>query len=103
MPRIVSNFKFESNEPIEERDRFLTHNEMIRYNKNYIDDGHISFCAEDRLHYYYDGRSGEWKKLVDIGIREMNADDLTDCWWTLFHDADTDGSNSDYNDFLYGR
>ena len=101
MPRIVSNLIFQSREPLDARDNFRTHNEMMSVDERFINVGHISYCEEDKMHYYFVGGTDKWRKLVDMHITQMSADDLADCWWTLFAD-DLEGSNTEYNDFLYG-
>lgn len=69
MPQIKSGFTLRSTSPDFNRDQFNSFDEMKNINPGWIDDGHISFCKQDRCHYKYDinadpnGPTGRFVKL----------------------------------------
>lgn len=86
--KIGSNFTFQGEQPNFERDRFVTKAAMKAFPETSIDDGHLSYCAEDGNTYQFkssnsvDTVTGKWrvfkadvdlsayatKNSVDVGL-----------------------------------
>lgn len=106
--KIGSNFTFQGQQPNFERDRFATKAAMKAFPETSIDDGHLSYCAEDGNIYQFkssngiDAVTGKWRIFKDgfsadtistepnqflagpintrgnIGLRKIDASDLPD-------------------------
>lgn len=69
--KIGSNFTFQGQQPNFERDRFATKTAMKAFPETSIDDGHLSYCAEDRNTYQFkssnsvDTVTGKWRVFKD--------------------------------------
>ena len=65
--KIGSNFTFQGEQPNFERDRFITKAAMKAFPETSIDDGHLSYCAEDGNTYQFkssnavDATTGKWR------------------------------------------
>lgn len=65
--KIGSNFTFQGQQPNFERDRFATKSAMKAFPETSIDDGHLSYCAEDGNTYQFkssnsvDAITGKWR------------------------------------------
>lgn len=65
--KIGSNFTFQGEQPNFERDRFATKAAMKAFPETSIDDGHLSYCAEDGNTYQFkssnsvDAVTGKWR------------------------------------------
>lgn len=65
--KIGSNFTFQGQQPNFERDRFATKTAMKAFPETSIDDGHLSYCAEDGNTYQFkssntvDDVTGKWR------------------------------------------
>ena len=65
--KIGSNFTFQGEQPNFERDRFVTKAAMKAFPETSIDDGHLSYCAEDGNTYQFkssnsvDTVTGKWR------------------------------------------
>lgn len=65
--KIGSNFSFQGKQPNFERDRFATKAAMKAFSETSIDDGHLSYCAEDGNTYQFkssnsvDAATGKWR------------------------------------------
>ena len=65
--KIGSNFTFQGEQPNFERDRFITKAAMKAFPETSIDDGHLSYCAEDGNTYQFkssnsvDAVIGKWR------------------------------------------
>ena len=65
--KIGSNFAFQGQQPNFERDRFATKAAMKAFPETSIDDGHLSYCAEDGNTYQFkssntvDAVTGKWR------------------------------------------
>lgn len=65
--KIGSNFAFQGQQPNFERDRFTTKAAMKAFPETSIDDGHLSYCAEDGNTYQFkssnsvDDVTGKWR------------------------------------------
>lgn len=65
--KIGSNFTFQGKQPNFERDRFATKAAMKAFPETSIDDGHLSYCAEDGNTYQFkssnsvDTVTGKWR------------------------------------------
>lgn len=65
--KIGSNFTFQGKQPNFERDRFATKAAMKAFPETSIDDGHLSYCAEDGNTYQFkssnsvDAVTGKWR------------------------------------------
>lgn len=65
--KIGSNFTFQGKQPNFERDRFATKDAMKAFPETSIDDGHLSYCAEDGNTYQFkssntvDAVTGKWR------------------------------------------
>ena len=75
--KIGSNFTFQGKQPNFERDRFATKAAMKAFPETSIDDGHLSYCAEDGNTYQFkssnsvDAVTGKWRVFkadVDVPI-----------------------------------
>lgn len=106
--KIGSNFTFQGEQPNFERDRFTTKAAMKAFPETSIDDGHLSYCAEDGNTYQFkssnsvDTVTGKWRIFKDgfsadtistkpnqflagpintqgnIGLRKIDISDLPD-------------------------
>lgn len=86
--KIGSNFTFQGQQPNFERDRFATKDAMKAFPETSIDDGHLSYCAEDENTYQFkssntvDAVTGKWrifKANVDLSAyatKDSVAEDL---------------------------
>lgn len=69
--KIGSNFTFQGQQPNFERDRFTTKAAMKAFPETSIDDGHLSYCAEDGNTYQFkssntgDDVTGKWRVFKD--------------------------------------
>ena len=76
MIQIADNFEYLGPKPNFERDAFKTLEEMKSVQNGSIDDGHISYCIEDKTHYDYlssrttDAKTGKWRvwKPIDDSL-----------------------------------
>ena len=65
--KIGSNFTFQGEQPNFERDRFVTKTDMKAFPEASIDDGHLSYCIEDKNTYQFkssnavDATTGKWR------------------------------------------
>lgn len=73
--KIGSNFTFQGEQPNFERDRFATKAAMKAFPETSIDDGHLSYCAEDGNTYQFkssnsvDSTTGKWRVFkTDIDL-----------------------------------
>lgn len=106
--KIGSNFTFQGEQPNFERDRFATKVAMKAFPETSIDDGHLSYCAEDGNTYQFKSSNsvnavtGKWRVFKDgfsadtistepnqflagpintrgnIGLRKIDTSDLPD-------------------------
>jgi hypothetical protein len=58
---VPDNFNYGGKKPNFVRDQFETIKAMNEYPADYIDEGHISYCKEDKKHYKWNGSS--WEEL----------------------------------------
>lgn len=70
--QLGSNFNYNGPEPNFQRDKFETLESMKNYDITNIDEGHISYCTEDKHHYIFDSEyndtiTGHWKRL-NMGV-----------------------------------
>lgn len=81
--KIGSNFTFQGKQPNFERDRFATKAAMKAFPETSIDDGHLSYCAEDGNTYQFkssnsvDDVTGKWrvfKANVDLSDYATKVD-----------------------------
>lgn len=69
--KVGSNFDFQGKQPNFERDRFATKAAMKAFPETSIDDGHLSYCAEDGNTYQFkssnsvDTVTGKWRVFKD--------------------------------------
>ena len=84
--KIGSNFTFQGQQPNFERDRFTTKAAMKAFSETSIDDGHLSYCAEDGNTYQFkssnsvDNVTGKWrifKADVDLSAYATKAEITT--------------------------
>ena len=84
--KIGSNFTFQGQQPNCERDRFITKAAMKAFPETSIDDGHLSYCAEDGNTYQFkssnsvDNVTGKWrifKADVDLSAYATKAEITT--------------------------
>lgn len=73
--KIGSNFTFQGKQPNFERDRFATKAAMKAFPETSIDDGHLSYCAEDGNTYQFkssnsiDTVTGKWRMFkADVDL-----------------------------------
>lgn len=73
--KVGSNFDFQGKQPNFERDRFATKAAMKAFPETSIDDGHLSYCAEDGNTYQFkssnsvDTVTGKWRVFkVDVDL-----------------------------------
>lgn len=70
MPQIKSSFILNSKSPNFSRDFFYLIKDMKNVDPDHIDNGHISYCAEDKQHYKFDesygfdSLLGYWRPLL---------------------------------------
>lgn len=85
--KIGSNFTFQGQQPNFERDRFATKAAMKAFPETSIDDGHLSYCAEDGNTYQFksanavDDVTGKWrvfKANVDLSAYATKDSVATD-------------------------
>ena len=75
---VATNFKYEGQSPNFERDQFKTIADMLAYSPNYLDEGHVSYCLEDKKHYKWNGTSWEEFKTGGGGITIVDSVDKLD-------------------------
>ena len=84
--KIGSNFTFQGKQPNFERDRFATKAAMKAFPETSIDDGHLSYCAEDGNTYQFkssnsvDNVTGKWRVFkadVDLSNYATKAEITT--------------------------
>ena len=84
--KIGSNFTFQGQQPNFERDRFATKAAMKAFPETSIDDGHLSYCAEDGNTYQFkssnsvDNVTGKWRVFkadVDLSNYATKAEITT--------------------------
>lgn len=86
--KIGSNFTFQGEQPNFERDRFATKADMKAFPETSIDDGHLSYCMEDKNTYQF---------------KSSNSVDATTGKWRLFRDGfSADTISTGPNQFLAG-
>lgn len=86
--KIGSNFTFQGKQPNFERDRFATKADMKAFPETSIDDGHLSYCMEDKNTYQF---------------KSSNAVDATTGKWRLFRNGfSADTISTEPNQFLAG-
>lgn len=86
--KIGSNFTFQGKQPNFERDRFATKAAMKAFPETSIDDGHLSYCAEDGNTYQF---------------KSSNSVDAVTGKWRVFKDGfSTDTISTEPNQFLAG-
>ena len=85
--KIGSNFTFQGQQPNFERDRFATKAAMKAFPETSIDDGHLSYCAEDGNTYQFkssngvDAVTGKWRVFkadVDLSAYATKNDVATE-------------------------
>lgn len=68
---IGDNFKYQGRKPNFERDSFATLADMKAFPETSVDDGHVSYCAEDGKHYEFkssnavDETTGKWRAFAE--------------------------------------
>lgn len=86
--KIGSNFTFQGEQPNFERDRFATKADMKAFPETSIDDGHLSYCMEDKNTYQF---------------KSSNSVDATTGKWRLFRNGfSADTISTEPNQFLAG-
>lgn len=86
--KIGSNFTFQGKQPNFERDRFAAKADMKAFPETSIDDGHLSYCMEDKNTYQF---------------KSSNSVDATTGKWRLFRDGfSADSISTGPNQFLAG-
>lgn len=80
--KIGSNFTFQGKQPNFERDRFATKAAMKAFPETSIDDGHLSYCAEDGNTYQFkssnsvDAVTGKWRVFkADVDLSKYVTKD----------------------------
>ena len=80
--QIGDNFNYQGQKPNFERDSFDSFAEMKAFPVTSVDDGHISYCAEDGRHYVFnsaneeDATTGRWRQLSgDAAVDPATAED----------------------------
>lgn len=80
--KIGSNFTFQGQQPNFERDRFATKAAMKAFPETSIDDGHLSYCAEDGNTYQFkssnnvDTVTGKWRVFkADVDLSKYVTKD----------------------------
>lgn len=80
--QIGDNFNYQGQKPNFERDSFDSFAEMKAFPVTSVDDGHISYCAEDGRHYVFnsandeDAITGRWRQLSgDANVDPATATD----------------------------
>lgn len=109
MPQITSNFIFRSKLPNFERDSFDTLQAMRDVDPSWIDEGHISYCKANGIHYKFsqgsgwDANTGYWRILtpedlvLDGYISREELDQILNEKWN-----EIDASISDMGDEIVG-
>lgn len=80
--KVGSNFDFQGKQPNFERDRFATKAAMKAFPETSIDDGHLSYCAEDGNTYQFkssnsvDAATGKWRVFkADVDLSKYVTKD----------------------------
>ena len=80
--KIGSNFTFQGKQPNFERDRFATKAAMKAFPETSIDDGHLSYCAEDGNTYQFkssntvNAATGKWRVFkADVDLSKYATKD----------------------------
>lgn len=67
--QLGDNFQYKGKKPLDERNSFDTLSNMINYNPDSLDEGHISYCKETNKYYTFnssnsiDSVTGKWREL----------------------------------------
>lgn len=86
--KIGANLAFQGKQPNFERDRFATKADMKAFPETSIDDGHLSYCMEDKNTYQF---------------KSSNSVDATTGKWRLFRNGfSADTISTEPNQFLAG-
>lgn len=75
---VATNFKYEGQSPNFERDQFKTRADMLAYSPNFLDEGHISYCLEDKKYYKFNGESWEEFSIDGNGVPIVSSVDELD-------------------------
>ena len=101
MPQLTSNFILRSKQPNFERDSFKTWEEMKEVQTGWMDEGHISYCEEERKHYVFnstDKTSGEILTGEERWVELLSEDNIKQYLPTNEQDIFVVGSVSTLND-----
>lgn len=72
----ADGFSYNGARPNFERDLFATKQEMNDYIKEYaLDEGHLSYCTEDKKHYKYNGTEWEEFKTGSDSKTDISVDE----------------------------
>ena len=81
---LTDNFSYQGSLPNFARDSFDTLDAMKGYPEYCLDDGHLSFCKEDRNTYRFDstneidGTTGKWRLFSGTAVTEFDlSEDFT--------------------------
>lgn len=98
--KIGSNFTFQGEQPNFERDRFATKAAMKAFPETSIDDGHLSYCAEDGNTYQF--KSSNSVDTVTGKWRVFKADVDLSAYATKDKAFTTDNVSTEPNQFVAG-
>ena len=69
---VPDNFSYGGKKANFDRDQFVTLAEMRAYPSDFLDEGHISYCKQDRKHYTWTGT--EWKEFKPEVVDNLATD-----------------------------
>jgi hypothetical protein len=69
---VPDNFSYGGKKANFDRDQFVTLAEMRAYPSDFLDEGHISYCKQDRKHYTWTGT--EWKEFKSEVVDNLTTD-----------------------------
>ena len=69
---VPDNFSYGGKKANFDRDQFVTLAEMRAYPSDFLDEGHISYCKQDRKHHTWTGT--EWKEFKSEVVNNLTTD-----------------------------
>lgn len=72
---VPDNFSYGGKKANFDRDQFNTLAEMRAYSPDFLDEGHISYCKQDKKHYKWNGT--EWEEF-SAGIKIVTSESELD-------------------------
>lgn len=81
---VPDNFNYGGKKPNFDRDQFTTREAMLAFPADFLDEGHISYCKEDKKHYKWNGT--EWVEFAagggsSVGVNLIQSPNFDGSEW----------------------